>query len=457
MMPSNRTLEAGMALALPMEPGAAFERPYVVSWNLTYRCNLACEHCYLDAGPNPLVASEAFADRSELTTAECFAVADQIAQLAPECVTILTGGEPLLRRDILEIVAHAASRGLWVVVGTNGVRITENVATRLAASGARGLALSLDATDATSHDAFRNVRGAFANTVEGARILASVGLPFLVQTTVARHNVDSLEAIAALAHDGLGAKVWNLYFLVPTGRGEYVSDLDPATYDTVLERLHQLQRRFEGKMLVNAKCAPHHVRTALAHDPDAALPRTYTGGAGGCPAGTHYLGIRPNGDVTPCPYLPVFAGNLRHDALVDVWRSSELFKGIRVRTALGGRCGDCELAAACGGCRARAYGVTGDYRAADPLCDHEVGRFRHVAALARRDEGYGELPAPALRWEPAALERMKQIPAFVRGMVMRNVETHCRERGITVIDERTLADIRSRMPASRVFGRSERS
>ncbi len=457
MTSSDPTFGSAIAGALPTEPTAAFDRPYVVSWNLTYRCNLACEHCYLDAGPNPLVTSDAFADRGELSTAECFAVADQIAELAPECVTILTGGEPLLRRDILEIVAHAARLGLWVVVGTNGVRITENVAARLAASGARGLALSLDATDAASHDAFRNVRGAFDNTCEGARILAEVGLPFLVQTTVARHNVDSLEAIATLAHERLGAKVWNLYFLVPTGRGEYVSDLEPATYDAVLERLYQLQRRFEGKMLVNAKCAPHHVRTTLAHDPNATLPRTYTGGAGGCPAGTHYLGIRPNGDLTPCPYLPVFAGNLRSNGLSELWHGSDLFRQIRVRTGLGGRCGDCELASACGGCRARAYGTTGDYREADPLCNHEVGRFRHAPALAHRDEGYGERPAPALRWEPAALERMKQIPAFVRGMVMRNVEAHCRDRGITAIDERTLAEIRSRMPASRVFGKAKSS
>ena len=124
-----------------------FERPYVVSWNLTYRCNLACEHCYLDAGGAPQVGTENFADRSELGTEECFRVIDEIASFAPECLTILTGGEPLLRRDILEIVRRAAERELWVVVGTNGVRITENLAKRLAEAGARGLSLSLDALD----------------------------------------------------------------------------------------------------------------------------------------------------------------------------------------------------------------------------------------------------------------------------------------------------------------------
>ena len=321
-----------------------FARPYVVSWNLTYRCNLACEHCYLDAGPRPAVGTENFADRSELGTEECFKVIDEIAAFAPECLTILTGGEPLLRRDILEIVRRAAERRLWVVIGTNGVRITENVARHLAEAGARGLSLSLDALDPDRHDRFRNVRGAWQNTVEGAEILNRVGLPFIVQTTAGSHNAGELEAIADFAHGRLAAKVWNLYFLVPTGRGQFVSDMTPAQYDDVLASLYRIQGAYQGRMLVNAKCAPHYIKTVLEQpDADARPIRTYSGGAGGCPAGTHYLGIRPNGDVTPCPYLPVFAGSLRHTSLTEVWSSSELFTGIRRRAALGGRCGECEM------------------------------------------------------------------------------------------------------------------
>ena len=294
-----------------------FARPYVVSWNLTYRCNLACEHCYLDAGGAPLVGTENFADRSELGTEECFRVIDEIAAFAPECVTILTGGEPLLRRDILEIVRRASERGLWVVVGTNGVSITENVARRLAEAGARGLSLSLDALDPDRHDRFRNVRGAWRNTVEGAEILNRTGLPFIVQTTAGSHNLGELEAIADFAHDRLAAKVWNLYFLVPTGRGQFVSDITPAQYDEVLASLYRIQRKYDRRMLVNAKCAPHYIKTVLENamrtrsaDADVA-DQDLLRGAGGCPAGTHYMGIRPNGDVTPCPYLPVFAGTLR--------------------------------------------------------------------------------------------------------------------------------------------------
>ena len=195
---------------------------------------------------------ENFADRSELGTEECFKVIDDIAAFAPECLTILTGGEPLLRRDILQIVQRAAERGLWVVVGTNGVRITENVARRLADAGARGLSLSLDALDPDRHDHFRKVRGAWQNTVEGAEILNRTGLPFIVQTTTGSHNLGELEAIADFAHERLAAKVWNLYFLVPTGRGRFVSDMTPAQYDEVLASLYQIQRKYDRRMLVNA-------------------------------------------------------------------------------------------------------------------------------------------------------------------------------------------------------------
>jgi AdoMet-dependent heme synthase len=443
-----------------------FDRPYVVSWNLTYRCNLACEHCYLDAGGTPLVGTENFADRSELGTEECYRVIDEITAFAPECLTILTGGEPLLRRDILDIVRRAAERGLWVVVGTNGVRISENVAARLAEAGARGLSLSLDALDPDRHDRFRNVRGAWQNTVEGAQILNRAGLPFIVQTTAGAHNLNELEAIADFAYERLAAKVWNLYFLVPTGRGQFVSDMTPAQYDDVLASLYRIQRKYDRRMLVNAKCAPHYIKTALEHavssaeasaEPDLPI-RTYSDGAGGCPAGTHYMGIRPNGDVTPCPYLPVFAGSLRSTSLTELWNTSELFTGIRRRAALGGRCGECELNAQCGGCRARAFGMTGDLMAEDPLCTHTPGTFAGSPLLTVQRPArveYGTRPAATIAWDDAAAERMKKIPAFVRGMVTRAVEESCRKSGISRVSVEELERIRARMPTPKFFGRSD--
>ena len=462
-----------------------FDRPYVVSWNLTYRCNLACEHCYLDAGGTSavpqraedaprgprLLAVENFADRSELGTEECFRVIDEIVAFAPECLTILTGGEPLLRRDILEIVRRAAERGLWVVVGTNGVSITENVARRLADAGARGLSLSLDALDPERHDRFRMVRGAWQNTVDGAEILNRTGLPFIVQTTAGSHNLGELEAIADFAHDRLAAKVWNLYFLVPTGRGQFVSDMTPEQYDEVLASLYRIQRKYDRRMLVNAKCAPHYIKTVLEHGAESDPKiRTYSGGAGGCPAGTHYMGIRPNGDVTPCPYLPVFAGNLRRSSLTDLWTSSGLFTDIRRRSSLGGRCGPCEMNAHCGGCRARAYGMTGDLMAEDPLCTHTPGTFAGSPVLAALSplRGFGEAGSPepraagsieygvasppTIEWEDAATARMKKIPAFVRGMVVRAVEDSCRRNGISRVTAEELERIRARMPTPKFFG-----
>jgi radical SAM protein with 4Fe4S-binding SPASM domain len=440
-----------------------FPRPYVISWNLTYRCNLACEHCYLDAGGTPLVGTENFADRSELGTEECFRVIDDIAAFAPECLTILTGGEPLLRRDILDIVQRAAERGLWVVVGTNGVRITDTVARRLAEAGARGLSISLDALDADRHDRFRKVRGAWRNTVEGAEILNRAGLPFIVQTTAGLHNLGELEAIADFAHDRLAAKVWNLYFLVPTGRGQFVSDITPAQYDEVLASLYRIQRKYDRRMLVNAKCAPHFIKTVLEQGGSAPI-RTYSEGAGGCPAGTHYMGIRPNGDVTPCPYLPAFAGTLRSASLADLWTSSTLFTDIRRRSSLGGRCGECEMNAHCGGCRARAFGMTGDLMAEDPLCTHTPGKFAGSPLLAiqspaaasgalwSRTIQYGAESSATIAWDDAAAARMKKIPAFVRGMVMKAVEDSCRKNGLDRVTVEELERIRARMPTPKMFG-----
>jgi len=248
--------------------------------------------------------------------------------------------------------------------------------------------------------------------------------------------------------------------------------MTPAQYDEVLSALYLIQLKYKGRMLVNAKCAPHYVKTVLenketdlfAAEGDTPI-RVYAGGAGGCPAGTHYMGIRPNGDVTPCPYLPVFAGSLRSASLEDLWTSSDLFNGIRQRASLGGRCGACELNGHCGGCRARAYGMTADVMAEDPLCTHTPGKFVGSPLLARKGppsalRGFGEAPpieygldAPAtIAWDDAAAERMKKVPAFVRGMVVRAVEDSCRKNAISRVTVEELERIRARMPTPKIFG-----
>lgn len=173
------------------------------------------------------------------------------------------------------------------------------------------------------------------------------------------------------------------------------------------------------------------------------------------------MGIRPNGDVTPCPYLPVFAGTLRKARLSDLWTSSELFTGIRRRTSLGGRCGECEMNAHCGGCRARAYGMTGDLMAEDPLCTHIPGRFAGSPLLTLQGTATGA-SAPAIQygpqspttipWDEAAAARMKKVPAFVRGMVVRAVEDTCRKNGLDRVTVEELERIRARMPTPKMFG-----
>ena len=176
------------------------------------------------------------------------------------------------------------------------------------------------------------------------------------------------------------------------------------------------------------------------------------------------MGIRPNGDVTPCPYLPVFAGTLRNASLADLWTSSALFADIRRRTSLGGRCGECEMNGHCGGCRARAFGMTGDLMAEDPLCTHTPGTFagspllaisgRASLAGAQRVSAieYGPESPTTIAWDDAATERMKKIPAFVRGMVVKAVEDSCRKNGINRVTAEELEKIRARMPTPKIFG-----
>ena len=317
-------------------------------------------------------------------------------RLRPECLTILTGGEPLLRRDILEIVRRAAERGLWVVVGTNGVRITENVAQHLAEAGARGLSLSLDALDPDRHDRFRNVRGAWQNTVEGAGILNRAGLPFIVQTTAGSHNArrtrgdrrlrvrpprrESLEPLFPGAHRARAVRLGH----------------HPAQYDDVLASLYRIQGVYQGRMLVNAKCAPHYIKTVLETSlttprPDGLVPavryQDLLRWRRRLPGGHALPGDPPERRRHAVPLPAGIRGILRSTSLTEVWTSSELFTGIRRRASLGGRCGACEMNAQCGGCRARAYGMTGDLMAEDPLCTHTPGKFAGAPLLTALPAG----------------------------------------------------------------------
>ena len=384
---------------MPASPPAF--RPSLVSWNLTKRCNLRCPHCYMEGGK---------AAAQELSTEECLGVLSELTDLGTEMV-ILTGGEPLLRRDVYDIARTAAGAGMWVVMGTNGVLVTEPVVAKMLECGVRGVAISLDSIDADRHDGFRGGRGAFAASLRALEACRAQGLEVLVQTTVMEENYDEIEPLLDLAQR-LGAWSFNLYFLVRTGRGESMHELPPEKSEAMLRRLVALQQRYRP-MLVRAKCAPHFKRIAY-EEGEAGLE------SGGCMAGVDYCRITPEGDVTPCPYMTAVAGNVREGGFTHVWQEAPLLASLRDPERLGGRCGACEFRDLCGGCRCRAYANTGDVLAEDPGCTYVPTGV--------------PLDVRPLVWSPAARARLERIPiAFIRGKVERGVEAFARRHGAPVV------------------------
>jgi AdoMet-dependent heme synthase len=405
--------------------------PHVVAWNLTRRCNLACAHCYIAAG------SWHAAD-DELSAAECRRIADEIIELAPAPLFILSGGEPLLRDDLEEIAQHASRRGATVVVGTNGTRLTHARIASLMSAGVTGVAISIDSLDPAYHDRFRHGDGALDATLAAVRRLREQRLDFIVQTTVTRGNRGELAALAAWAADQ-GAVAFNVYFLVATGRGDRMMGLSPTGNDAVLRELVGLERRWRGRMLVRSKCQPQIMRHAWELDPDSPLLNYATR----CPCGVQYCRITPEGKLTPCPYMPAVAGDLRRQRFADVWAESPLFRSLR-EARPGGRCGRCEYRGVCGGCRARAY-AAGDVLGEDASCAYEPDGSRPLVE-PRAAMTYGSAPAPQLEWTDGARRRMDRVPGFVRGVVMARVEGYARDHGHAVVSAELLDEVRRSMP-----------
>lgn len=388
-------------------------RPSVVSWNLTAACNLHCPHCYLDAGRRR---------DAELSTADALRVVDELADAGTELL-ILTGGEPLLRADLYELAERATARGMVVVLGSNGVLLDEDVAQRLVRAGVRGVGLSLDSTDAAKHDAFRGVPGAWARTMRAIEVCRAAGLEVVLQTTLMEWNLAELDDLIAVAR-AKGVHAFNAYFLVCTGRGEQLSGLAPAQYEASLEALVEGQKSLLGTLMLRAKCAPHAARIAS----ERGVPMA---GSTGCIAGRSYLRIGPEGEVTPCPYLPQVLGNVRDGGLASLWADSPALETLRARE-LGGRCGRCEYVDVCGGCRARALATSGDVTAEDPWCTYEPppGARRNAVAVA---------------WTPDALLRLERVPGFIRDRMKLGLEAHARARGMTAVTPELMAEIRRNM------------
>jgi heme b synthase len=368
---------------------ATSPRPRLVFWELTTGCNLRCIHCRASA--TELMSPD------DLTTRECLAVVDQIAEYAP-LILVLSGGEPLWRRDVFEIARHAVSKGLRVALATNGTLVDEAMADRIKESGIVRVAISLDGSDPITHDAFRGHQGAFDSAVRGLQHLQNIGISTQINTTVSRHNVHQLPEMVKLAQK-LKVDAFHLFLLVPVGCGLTIAEdqsVDAAEAERILEWFYD--RSLDSGMELKATCAPQYYRIARQQRAEARrqglpvpeLVQTHRHAAAhghpgqsapqgtemnqmtrGCLAASGVCFISHRGEVQPCGYLPKVAGDLRKQDFHSIWEDSDLFREMRDLNNLDGKCGYCEFKQVCMGCRARAFGVTGDMWGEEPFCIYE--------------------------------------------------------------------------------------
>lgn len=368
-----------------------YPAPRLIFWETTAGCNLACIHCRRITVADQLTPQD-------LTTTEAKAMIDDIAAFARP-IFVLSGGEPLFRPDIFEIASHATEAGLIVALATNGTLIDAAVAQKIKGSGIRRVSVSFDGADAPTHDLFRGA-GAFEQALVGIGHLREAGIPFQINTTVARHNINQMPETLAMALN-LGAAALHLFLLVPVGCGVEIADdqqISPEEYENVLNWMYDAES--ENNIELKATCAPHYFRVTYQRQaeerrngifrerPASVHRQKHAGGhpgghphggngrsamnamTKGCLAGTGVAFISHRGEVFPCGYLPLEAGHVRHDSFQNVWEHSDLFSTLRDPNALGGTCGVCEFKGVCSGCRARAYGMTGDHLAEEPFCTY---------------------------------------------------------------------------------------
>lgn len=344
--------------------------PLVLSYNVTRECNMKCSHCYINATDKKL--------KDELTTQETKALIDQIHQVSSPLL-ILSGGEPLLRPDIFELIEYGSKKGLKMGLGSNGYLIDDSVAKKLKDSGIATVSISLDSNIPAQHDEFRGVTGAWEKAVNACKVLRKNGVLVQVNTTLTHDNYNQIDDIMTLA-ESIGVENFHLFFLVPTGRGVKLTDISPQKYEEMITKT--FAKVHKHRLNVRPSCAPQFMRIAQGMGVDM---RQWIRG---CIAGLHYCRIYANGEVTPCPYLPIKLGNIKEKSFKEIWTNAEIFKALRSPDSLKGKCGVCEYKTICGGCRARAYGLSsdfidycgdlhlpteakGDYLKEDPWCVYE--------------------------------------------------------------------------------------
>ncbi|CQR48630.1 MULTISPECIES: TIGR04053 family radical SAM/SPASM domain-containing protein [Haloferax] len=356
--------DAPSTATAPPDPSSidTSRRPFVLVWEVTQACDLACDHCRADATParHP----------DELTTAEGKRLLDQAREFGPGQLVVLSGGDPLARPDLVDLVEYGTDLGLRMTLTPSGTSsLTPETVADLADAGVRRMALSLDGATAASHDVFRGEDGSFEQTVAAARAARDAGLPLQINTTVCAETVDELPALCDLVAD-LGAVLWSVFFLVPVGRGRVLDPISPERAERVMEWLTEVSE--EAPFGVKTTEAPHYRRVAIQRRRDAsdAPPTDGIGRRLGITAGDGFAFVSHTGELFPSGFLPASAGPVRDGGLVERYRESDLFRSLRDPDALRGKCGACEFRHVCGGSRSRAYAHTGDPLASDPLCGY---------------------------------------------------------------------------------------
>jgi len=408
--------------------------PFLVALNLTRRCNLKCAHCYLDAG------TRESDDSGELTTAEVTALLDDIAAMSDETMVVFTGGEPLLRGDLAMLVAHATGLGLMAVLGSNGMGLNDRRAAELKRAGLQGVGISLDSLNAADHDAFRGLPGSWARAMAAFDACRKNDLRFQIHFSVTDDNAQELDDMIVFARE-VGAFVLNVFFLVCTGRGEKMTNISAETYDRVMRRLTTAARR-ETDVMIRAKCAPHFKRMAWELDPEWPITAAHGYEAGGCLAGTRYCRVTPTGGVTACPYIEEEVGSIRRQSFAEIWRTAPQFQALR-QPVLEGRCGACEYAKICGGCRARPLARDGRLMGEDFLCAYQPQGGPVIEALGDSTD--------TLHWTPDAEAWLQRIPSFVRRFVRLRAEQQVRANHGTEVTAEIMAGLAK--TARQRFGR----
>jgi radical SAM protein with 4Fe4S-binding SPASM domain len=348
--------------------------PKWIAWEITRRCNLNCVHCRSSSGMDAK-------GHPDFSTEVGFRIIDDISGYAKP-VVVLSGGEPLLREDVFDIAEYGTKKGLRMCLATNGSLVDRGVCEKINSSGIRIVSLSLDGSTDKVHDDFRKQEGAFAGVMNAARLFREHDIEFIINSSFTKRNQEEIPKVYKLAKE-LGATAWYMFMIVPTGRGEEIMSelISKEDYDDILEWHYDMEKD-EDNMLVRPTCAPHYYRVILQKSKEEGEKfkrrslKFSTGGAKGCIAGQVIALIDVDGNVLPCSYFPKSAGNVREKPFKDIWEKSELFKELRDFKTYKGRCGSCEYVNVCGGCRARAYSVYGDYLEEEPFCGYLPYKMR---------------------------------------------------------------------------------